>query len=171
MLRGVGGVVGAGLVILDLLHVVEKLWGASHCFHAEGSDEARQWVQKQTLRILQGEVRYVIKGLRQSATVRDLRGQKRETVEKIAKYLHRNRKYMKYDEYLRQGLPIASGCVEGACKNLIKDRMERSGMRWSLTGAEAMIQLRSLYLSADLEDYWDFHLEQDRRRLYPPGRW
>jgi hypothetical protein len=78
---------------------------------------------------------------------------------------------MKYDEYLRRGLPIASGCVEGACKNLIKDRMERSGMRWSLEGAEAMIQLRSLYLSGDLDDYWDFHLEQEHRRLYPSGPW
>ena len=93
------------------------------------------------------------------------------TVERIAKYLRRNRPYMRYDEYLRQGLPIASGCVEGACKNLIKDRMERSGMRWGLEGAEAMIQLRSLYLSGDLDDYWDFHLEQDGRRLYPPGHW
>jgi len=61
--------------------------------------------------------------------------------------------------------------VEGACKNLIKDRMERSGMRWSLEGAEAMIRLRSLHLSGDLDDYWDFHMEQDHRRLYPPGRW
>ena len=83
----------------------------------------------------------------------------------------RNRKYRKYDEYLRQGLPIASGCVEGACKNLIKDRMERSGMRWSLEGAEAMIQMRSLYLSGDLDDYWDFHLEQEARRLYSLPRW
>ena len=91
--------------------------------------------------------------------------------EEYAKYLRRNREHMRYDEYLRQGLPIASGCVEGACKNLIKDRMERSGMRWSLTGAEAMIQLRSLYLSGDLDDYWDFHLEQEHRRLYPLGRW
>ena len=69
------------------------------------------------------------------------------------------------------GLPIASGCVEGACKNLIKDRMERSGMRWSLEGGEAMIQLRSLYLSGDLDDYWDFHLEQEQLRLYSPDRW
>ena len=45
---------------------------------------------------------------------------------------------MRYDEYLARGLPIASGPVEGACKNLIKDRMERSGMRWTPRMAEAM---------------------------------
>jgi hypothetical protein len=164
-------VVPAVLLILDLLHVVEKLWRAAHCFYPEGSAEATAWVRKQTLRVLRGEVSQVIKGLRQSATKRGVTGAKRRTLEKIAKYLRRNRPYMKYDAYLRQGLPIASGCVEGACKNLIKDRLERSGMRWSLPGAEAMIQLRSLYLSGDLDDYWDFHLEQEHRRLYPPGRW
>jgi hypothetical protein len=164
-------VVPAVVLILDLLHVVEKLWQAAHCFYPEGSEEATGWVRKQTLRILQGEVSQVIKGMRQSATKRGLKGTQRERVEKIANYLRRNRRYMKYDDYLRRGLPIASGCVEGACKNLIKDRMERSGMRWSLAGAEAMIQLRSLYLSDDLDDYWDFHLKQDQRRLYPPGRW
>ena len=159
------------LLILDLLHVLEKLWQVAHCFYPEGSEEAAAWVRKQTLRVLQGKVSQVIQGMRHSATQRGLSGPKRQTVDKVAKYLRRNRKYMKYDAYLRQGLPIASGCVEGACKNLIKDRMERSGMRWSLEGAEAMIQLRSLYLSDDLDDYWDFHLEQEHRRLYPPGRW
>jgi hypothetical protein len=171
ILPALQAVVPGVLLILDLMHVVEKLWRAAHCFHAEGSAEATAWVRKQTSRVLRGEVSQVIKGLRQSATKRGLKGEKRAAVERIAKYLRRNRKYMRYDEYLRQGLPIASGCVEGACKNLIKDRLERSGMRWSLPGAEAMIQLRSLYLSGDLDDYWDFHLEQEHRRLYPPGHW
>jgi hypothetical protein len=171
ILPALQAVVPTVLLILDLLHVVAKLWQVAYCFFAEGSEEATAWVRKQTLRVLQGEVSQVIKGMRQSATKRGLTGKKRQTLEKIAKYLRRNRPYMKYDEYLRQGLPIASGCVEGACKNLIKDRLERSGMRWSLAGAEAMIQLRSLHLSGDLDDYWDFHLEQEHRRLYPPGRW
>lgn len=171
ILPALQAVVPAVLLILDLLHVVEKLWRAGHCFYREGSEEATAWVRKQTLRVLKGEVSQVIKGMRQSATKRELKGEKLKSIERIAKYLKRNRAYMKYDEYLRQGLPIASGCVEGACKNLIKDRMERSGMRWSLEGAEAMIQMRSLYLSGDLNDYWNFHLEQEPRRLYPPGRW
>jgi len=171
ILPALQAVVPAVLLILDLLHALEKLWQVAHCFYPEGSEEATAWVRKQTLRVLEGKVSQVIKGMRQSATKRGLSGQKFQTVQRVAKYLRRNRKYMKYDEYLRQGLPIASGCVEGACKNLIKDRMERSGMRWSLQGAEAMIQLRSLYLSGDLDDYWDFHLDQEHRRLYPPGRW
>jgi hypothetical protein len=171
ILPALQGVVPAVVLILDLLHAVEKLWRAAHCLYPAGSDEATAWVRKQTLRLLKGQASQVIKGMRHSATRRGLKGRKRQAVDKVARYLRRNRPYMRYDEYLRQGLPIASGCVEGACKNLIKDRMERSGMRWSLHGAQAMIQLRALYLSDDLEDYWDFHLEQEQRRLYPPGRW
>jgi hypothetical protein len=171
ILPALQGVVSAVTLILDLPHVLEKLWKVSHCFHAEGSDEATAWVRQATLRVLQGKSSQVVKVMRRKATREGLKGAKRETVDKVAAYMRRNRKYMQYDEYLKRGLPIASGCVEGACKNLIKDRMERSGMRWSLDGAEAMIRLRSLYLSGDLDDYWDFHLEQEQSRLYPQGRW
>jgi hypothetical protein len=166
------GVVPAVVLVLDLLHVLEKVWQVAHCFYPEGSEaEATAWMREQTLRLLRGGVSGVIKGMRRRATLRGLAGQKRGTLDEVAAYLSRNRQHVRYDEYLAQGLPIASGCVEGACKNLIKDRMERSGMRWSLEGGEAMIRLRSLYLSGDLDDYWDFHLEQERLRLYPPGRW
>jgi hypothetical protein len=74
---------------------------------------------------------------------------------------------MRYHEYLANGWPIASGPVEGACKNLIKDRMERSGMRWTEPMAEAIVQLRAVYLSGDFDTYWQFHIEQDQKRLYP----
>jgi Uncharacterised protein family (UPF0236) len=165
-------VVPAVILILDLIDALEKMWQVAHCFYPEGSEEeATEWMRQQTLRLLRGGVSAVIRGMRRRATRRGLGGQKRATVDEVAAYLRRNRQNMKYDEYLRQGLPIASGSVEGACKNLIKDRLERSGMRWSLAGGEAMIRLRSLYLSDDLDEYWDFHLEQEQRRLYPPGRW
>jgi hypothetical protein len=74
---------------------------------------------------------------------------------------------MRYDQYLANGWPIASGPVEGACKNLIKDRMERSGMRWTEQMAETIVQLRAIYLSGDFDRYWQFHIDQDQRRLYP----
>jgi len=158
-------------VILDLLHVVEKLWKVAYYFHAEGSAAAVAWVRERALRILRGEVSQVVKGLRQSVTKRRWRGAKRETVLGVAAYYYRNRGRMKYDAYLAAGLPIASGSVEGACKNLIKDRMERSGMRWTLETAEAMVQLRAAYLSGDWETYWEFHIAADQARVHPEGRW
>lgn len=158
-------------LILDLLHVLEKLWKAAYVFHAEGSLEAELWVLDRTLRILSGEVSQVVKGIRQSVTKRQLFGAKRKTLLGVADYLHHNRARMRYDEYLAQGWPIASGPVEGACKNLIKDRMERSGMRWTETIAEALIQLRAIYLSGDFDPYWSFHIEKDQQRIHPPGQW
>ena len=158
-------------LILDLLHVLEKLWKAAYVFHAEGSPEAEVWVRQRTLRILRGEVSQVVKGLRQSATKRGLSGGRHKAITGVAGYLHRNRARMRYDHYLAKGWPIASGPVEGTCKNLIKGRMERSGMRWTQTIAEAVIQLRSLYLSGDFERYWSFHIEKDQQRIHPPGKW
>ena len=157
-------------LILDLLHVLEKLWKAAYVFHAEGSLEAELWVLDRTLRILFGEVSQVVKGIRQSVTKRGLLGAKRKTLCGVADYLHRNRARMCYDEYLAHGWPIASGPVEGACKNLIKDRMERSGMRWTEAMAEAIVQLRAIYLSGDFDRYWSFHIENDQQRLHP-GNW
>jgi len=157
-------------LILDLLHVLEKLWKAAYVYHAEGSLEAELWVLDRTLRILFGEVSQVVKGIRQSVTKRGLLGAKRKTLCGVADYLHRNRARMCYDEYLAHGWPIASGPVEGACKNLIKDRMERSGMRWTEAMAEAIVQLRAIYLSGDFDRYWSFHIENDQQRLHP-GNW
>jgi hypothetical protein len=154
-------------LILDLMHVLEKLWKAAYVFHAEGSLQADLWVLDRTLRILFGEVGQLVKGIRQSITKRGLCGPKRKTLNAVANYLYRNRSRMRYHEYLASGWPIASGPVEGACKNLIKDRMERSGMRWTEQMAEAIVQLRAIYLSGDFDAYWQFHIEQDQRRLYP----
>ena len=154
-------------LILDLMHALEKLWKAAYVFHAEGSLEADLWVMDRTLQILFGEVGQVVKGIRQSITKRRLTGPKRQTLEAVANYLYRNRNRMRYHEYLAKGWPIASGPVEGACKNLIKDRMERSGMRWTEQMAEAIVQLRAVYLSGDFDRYWQFHIEQDQQRLYP----
>ena len=154
-------------LILDLIHVLEKLWKAAYVFHAEGSLDADLWVLDRTLRILFGGVGQVVKGIRQSITKRNLSGPKRKTLSEVADYLYRNRARMRYDEYLANGWPIASGPVEGACKNLIKDRMERSGMRWTEQMAEAIVQLRAIYLSGDFDRYWEFHIAQDQQRLYP----
>lgn len=104
-------------------------------------------------------------------TKRRLRGDKARTVLGITNYHYANRERMRYDVYLKNGWPIASGSVEGACKNLIKDRFERSGMRWTPDMAEAMLRLRAVCLSGDLEAYWTHHVQQDQHQPYPKGLW
>jgi len=158
-------------LILDLIHVLDRVWTAAHVFQPEGSAEAEVYAKLMASRILEGDVSQVVKGLRQTVTKRGLTGSHKKYLLAVATYFQNNTRYMRYHEYLAAGFPIASGPVEGACKNLIRDRMERSGMRWTPAMAEAIVKLRSLYLSGDFDQYWSFHVAQDQLRLYPPGRW
>ena len=158
--------------IVDLLHVASYLWDAAYLFHAEGSNEATAFVRDRMSRILQGDVGYVIGGLRQMATKRQgskgqLSAAKRKTLTTICNYFHRNRHRMRYDEYLAAGFPIASGVIEGACRHLVKDRMERAGMRWTIDGAQAMLDLRSTHINDQWPAFQAHRIHTETRRLYP----
>jgi hypothetical protein len=156
--------------ILDLLHAMEYLWKAAYLFHAEGSEDASAFVRDRVLRVLRGEVGYVIGGLRQMATKRGLSAQKRTKLTTICNYLHRNRQRMRYDEYLASGYPIASGVIEGACRHVVKDRMERSGMRWTIDGAQAMLDLRSTSVNEQWPAFQVHRINTETQRLYPQRR-
>jgi hypothetical protein len=153
--------------ILDLYHLLERLWVIAHCFHPEGSAEANAFVEVRLTRILQGEVGRVIGGFRQMATKQRLSSSRRKTLNEAIGYLHNNRKFMRYDEYLAQGYPIGSGVVEGACRHLVKDRMERTGMRWRIEGAQAMLNLRAVYINDDWDEFQEYFAEREQRKLYP----
>src|SRR3954462_14970150 len=154
--------------ILDLFHVMERLWKVAWCFFEEKAQrrEAHQWVEERHERLLEGRVDSVIRGMRYQATQRGLKGPKRKTVADAAEYFERNRGRMKYDEYLAAGYPIGSGVVEGECRHLVKDRMERTGMRWLPCGAQAMLDLRATYLNGEWNAFWSFHVAQEDERLY-----
>ena len=169
--RRVAATLSDATLVLDLLHVLEKLWKAAYVFHPEASPEAAAFVRDRAQRILNGQVSQVVKGLRQMVTKRKLTGAKAKTLLNVAAYYYANRDRMRYDVYLNNGWPIASGSVEGACKNLIRDRFERSGMRWTPETAEAMLKLRAVHLSGDAEAYWDWHTQQDQQRLYWNTPW
>jgi hypothetical protein len=156
------------ICILDLFHVLERLWKAAWCFFDESTQkrEAQEWVEKELRMLLEGKVRYVVGGLRQMLTKRELKGTRRKTVREVAAYFQRNRARMKYDEYLASGYPIGSGVVEGACRHLVKDRLERTGMRWHPDGAQAMLNLRATYLNEEWDSFWAYHVEQEDDRLY-----
>ncbi|CDN11909.1 hypothetical protein RintRC_7673 [Richelia intracellularis] len=64
--------------------------------------------------------------------------QEGKPVDTCARYLLNNAKYLKYDDYLKAAFPIATGVIEGACRHLIKDRMDLTGARWTMRGAEAV---------------------------------
>jgi hypothetical protein len=156
------------ICILDLFHVLEHVWKVAWCFFDEATQkkQAEAWVEAKLRQLLEGRVGSVIRGLRQMATKRGLKGKARKTVQQVTAYLDHNRERMKYDEYLAAGYPIGSGAVEGACRHLVKDRLERAGMRWRRQGAQAMLDLRGTYLNGEWEAFWIYHVEQEDDRLY-----
>ncbi|PAX59965.1 ISKra4 family transposase [Brunnivagina elsteri] len=160
-------------IVLDIIHVIEYLWKAAFAFYSDTSKQAEIWVSKRLQLILEGKSSSVAAGMRRSATLRKLTTEERKPVDNCARYLLNNANYLKYDDYLKAGLPIATGVIEGACRHLIKDRMDITGARWSLAGAEAVLRLRSLYISGDWHEYWRFHLKQEHKRnhltLYKDG--
>lgn len=143
------------------------VWQAAHCFHPEGSDAARAFVTDRLLRLLRGEVGCVIGGLKQMAAKHKLQGSRAVQLQAVIGYLKRNRRLMRYHEYLAAGFPIGSGVAEGACRHLVKDRMELTGMRWCVPGAQAMLDLRAVYLNGDWEAFQQHRIKQERHRLYP----
>lgn len=152
--------------IVDLLHVTPRLWDAAAMFHPRGSRTAEKFVRDRVLRILQGDVQAVIRGLRRMGTQR-LSGKKRADLEKICNYFENNRERMRYNEYLAAGYPIASGVIEGACRHVVKDRMERTGMNWVVAGAQAMLDLRCIYLCDAWDEFVAYRIEKETERLYP----
>jgi hypothetical protein len=152
------------VIILDLIHVLEYLWKATWAFHAPGDRAAESWVGERLAEILRGHSSSVAAGMRRSATLRGLSNLERAPIDDCADYLLKYREFLHYDRYLAKGYPIATGVIEGACRYLVKDRMEKTGARWSLKGAEAVLQLRSLQASDDFDEYWEFHLQQEYKR-------
>ena len=153
--------------ILDIWHVTEYLYDLAYCFCRDGSKEAEAFVETYLRKLLEGKVNRVIGGIRQMATKRDLSDSKWNKVEDCLMYFAVRSEYMKYDEYLAAGYPIGSGVVEGACRHLVKDRMEQAGMRWRIAGAQAILSLRAIYVNDDWEAFHADRIQMEQRKLYP----
>lgn len=135
--------------VLDIVHVASYVWNAADLL-TDREQSRMKLTRKLLLRTLEGNVANVIRSLRRMGTTHQLTGEPLKKLQQICGYLENHKNQMQYDHYLAQGYPIASGVIEGACKHLVKDRMERSGMRWTLEGARNMLNLRAVFQS----DYW-----------------
>jgi hypothetical protein len=153
--------------ILEVLHVTPRVWEAAKLLLGTRSPEVVPFVRRRLTQILEGKVETVIRALRRQTAQRGLRGVQKKALARICRYFHKNRSRMRYDEYLRQGYPIASGVIEGACRHLIKDRMERAGMHWTPEGAQAMLNLRSVHIGGHWQAYQSDRIEREIERLYP----
>lgn len=150
--------------ILDIFHAMERLWKAAYCFHREGSLDAEGFVTHQLRMLLTGKVGYVIGYFRRRMA--GLTASKQKTLSRVIQYFDRNRQYMRYDDYLKKGYPIGSGVAEGTCRHLVRDRMEGTGMRWELDGAQAMLDTRSVYVNRDWDEFIEYRIQKEQDALY-----
>ena len=149
--------------------MLEYIWKAARALFGESNPEAESWVSDRLLALLTGRTGgEVARTIRWWAKQREgqLDTAARKALRKACRYLaDRTRtRLMHYADALRDGLPIATGVIEGACRYLVKDRMDRTGARWSLDGAEAVLRLRALRTSGDFDNYWHYHLTQEQQR-------
>lgn len=154
------------ILILDFIHADEYLWQVANSLLGEQHPQRLQWVAEQTLLMLSGRTSEIIAALTALAHAPDRTATQREVLMRTADYFSRNLPWMRYDVYLTNGWPIASGVIEGACRHLVKDRMELSGMRWTPEGAEPLLHLRSVAENDDWDTYHHFRRQQRHARLY-----
>jgi hypothetical protein len=164
-------------LVVDFIHVLEYLWGAAWCFHHEGDPAAERWVREKALGVLDGKAGIVAAAIRRTATTRKLPRAARAKADAAADYRHKKRRYLDYPTALASGWPIATGIIEGACRHIVRDCMDVTGVRWglgslrravriALAGAEAILKLRALRANGDWSDYWTYHLKQERARIH-----
>jgi hypothetical protein len=153
-------------IIIDLIHVLEYLWQAAWSFFGKGEPAAEEWVADQARKILRGQGRQVAAGIRRRATTYGYSAQERTGADECARYLAAKACYLDYPKALKEGWPIATGIIEGACRHIVKDRMDITGARWGLAGAEAVLKLRTLTASGDFNAYWRYHLRREHERIH-----
>ena len=154
-------------IVIDLIHVLEYIWKAAWSLHSPGDPAAEDWVAVKALAVLAGDSVRVAAEITAEADDAGLTTAQRAGADACVRYLTSNHDYLRYDQALAAGWPIATGVIEGACRHLIGDRLDITGARWGLQGAEAILTLRAVISNGDFDDYRRYHLAQEHQRLYP----
>jgi hypothetical protein len=154
-------------IVIDLIHLLEYLWKAAWSLHDAGDPAAEDWVAVKALAVLAGDSIRVTEEITAQAGSAGLAASRRNGTDACVRYLSARHGYLRYDQALANGWPIATGVIEGACRHLIGDRLDIGGARWGLDGAEAVLTLRAVISNGDFEEYWRFHLTREHQRLYP----
>ena len=152
--------------ILDFIHANEYLWKVANALFGENDERRVDWMKQHTLQLLSGNTKRLIVEFRRLANQPKTRKTTRMQLLTTANYFERNLPFMDYPTYLAHGWPIASGVIEGACRHLVKDRCELSGMRWSQSGAENLLRLRAVAENNNWDEYHAYRKQQRHLRLY-----
>jgi hypothetical protein len=151
-------------IIVDFIHVLEYLWKAAEDLHTTHNARAA-FVHATARDLLEGHAPRVVADL--NAHLRARAADKPAVgLQRAAAYLHAKQPYLNYHIALTLGWPIATGVIEGCCRYLVKDRLDVTGARWSLPGAEAILLLRAVIANGDFDQYWQFHLNREYQRTH-----
>jgi hypothetical protein len=148
-------------IIIDIIHVLEYLWGAGHALHESGDKAIEAWVARTARTILAGHAAQAAEQIRTQAIAAGIEPGHSKGIDDAVAYLTNKTDYLRYDTALANGWPIATGIIEGACRHLVKDRLDITGARWGLAGAEAVLKLRALRTNGDFDAYWAWHEQQE----------
>lgn len=152
-------------IVIDFIHVLEYLWKAAEDLHT--SHNARAAFVRATARdLLQGHAPRVVADLHARLRIRAQTSEPAPGLERATAYLQAKQPYLNYHIALALGWPIATGVIEGCCRYLVKDRLDITGARWSLTSAEAVLLLRAVITNGDFDQYWQFHLDREHQRTH-----
>ncbi len=151
-------------IILDIVHVSEYVWKAGNAILGENSKLRTGWVKDVLSDILDSKIDKVIEELRQNREKTTLSSSAQKLLDKTITYFSNHRHKMDYKTYLEKGLPVSTALVESSCGHLIKDRMERSGMRWSINGAQNMMDVRAVKKNGNWTDFIEFVISKNQEK-------
>jgi hypothetical protein len=141
------------LQIVDLYHARQHLWEVARRLFPNKEGQQKAWMKIHQKRLLdRGKIEKLVAALRSMASDNP------EVAEKIraeANYFERNAERMRYPKFRRQHLFVGSGVIEAGCKTVVASRLKRSGMFWTVRGANAILALRCCHLNGEFEDYWE----------------
>ena len=134
--------------IVDLWHAKEHLWDVAKQLHRGNPAGIEAWAEARCDDLEAGRLAAVLQALRSASGC--------EAALKCAQYMERNRHRMRYADFRAAGLCVGSGVVESGCKTIVGTRFKRSGMHWTVAGANAILSLRCCISSGRFEDYWAY---------------
>lgn len=146
-------------IVIDFIHVLEHLRAAAWSLHPAADPAAEDRVAVKALAVLAGDSARASAEITAEADAAGLTAARRAGAASCARYLTGLHDHLRYDQALAAGWPIATGVIEGACRHLIGDRLDITGARWGLQGAEAILTLRATISNGDFDDYWRYHLD------------
>lgn len=150
-------------IILDIVHVSEYVWKAGNAILGENSELRTPWVREVLSDILDGKIVRVIDNLKDNLEKTKLSESAKKLLQKTITYFTNHQHKMDYKTYLDRGMPVSTALVESSCGHLVKDRMERSGMRWSMQGAQNMMDARAVKKNGDWQDFMEFIIPKNQQ--------